>query len=107
MKKWIQSLIQISALMTVGVVGVFVEDPATAAKVVFAISLFQAVLGIVAHNFNPDGTPAESAWQPGMAGVYKKVAETPSATLAPGTVAIGEGGEVASKPTPGEQLEGK
>lgn len=66
MKRWLNILLQI--LGVGGQIGNLIAPlfptPEGKAGVAAAIGVAQIVVSVIAHNTNPDGTPAEIAWTP-------------------------------------------
>lgn len=62
MKRNIHIVGQLAAIFGQFLVPVFIPQHAEKAHAV--IGFIQAVMGVVAHAYNPDGTPAEVAYDP-------------------------------------------
>ncbi len=63
MPRWLNILLQVSAVIGHGVNLSFVP-PKYQSQTMAGIAVFQAVVGIIAHSYNPDGTSASVAYTP-------------------------------------------
>jgi hypothetical protein len=58
MKRWTNLVFQTVALATQAVVPLLVKDPTKHVALSCAVAAAQGVVGVMAHGYNPDGTPA-------------------------------------------------
>jgi len=64
MKRWVNILAQAAGVIGQLVIPAFVANPKSAAKYAAIIAAVQGIAAIIAHNYNPDGTPAALPYQP-------------------------------------------
>lgn len=64
MKRWLNIVTQSLALVGHSVLPGLPLDPATKALVHTILAGVQGIVGIIAHNFNPDGTTVKVAYYP-------------------------------------------
>ncbi len=68
MNRWLNIIIQVCGFTAQVVLPTFVFNPHTQAiaygSTAAVAAAAQAIAGIVAHSFNPDGTPSTTAYRP-------------------------------------------
>lgn len=62
MSRLFNILSQSLSVITASNVAVFVEDHVLANRIIVGIGIVQAIVSVIAHAYNPDGTKAEAAY---------------------------------------------
>jgi hypothetical protein len=64
MNRWVNLVAQLLGFATQVIIPTFVVDPTKRTTIQGVVAGVQGIVGIVAHSYNPDGTPAVVAYVP-------------------------------------------
>lgn len=64
MKRWLNFSLQVLGFTAQVIIPTFVKNPQSQVTLHGAVGLAQLAVGMVAHNYNPDGTPAVLPYDP-------------------------------------------
>lgn len=64
MTRWLNLIFQGAAFAGQVIIPTFVHNPAREATFAGVLAAIQAAVAVIAHGYNPDGTPATQPFQP-------------------------------------------